>query len=46
MQPASKVVMVQTAVHTAPSGRQDNRPYQYRQALWEGVLKSLGGSVD
>ena len=46
IQPASKIVMVQTAVHTAPSGRQDNRPYQYRQAMWEGVLKSLGGFVD
>ncbi len=46
VQPASKIVMVQTAVHTAPSGRQDPRPYQFRQALWEGVLKSLGGYVD
>ena len=46
VQPDSKIVMVQTAVHTAASGRQDARPYQYRQALWEGVLKSLGGQVD
>ena len=46
VQPDNKIVIVQTAVHTQPSGRQDSRPYQYRQALWEGVLKSLGGSVD
>ena len=46
VQPDSKIVMVQTAVHTAPSGRQDPRPYQYRQAMWEGVLRSLGGKVD
>jgi CubicO group peptidase (beta-lactamase class C family) len=46
VQPASKIVVVQTAVHTAPSGRQDPRPHQYRQAVWEGVLKSLGGYVD
>jgi len=46
VQPASKIVMVQTAAHTAPSGRQDPRPYQYRSALWEGVLRSLGGQVD
>lgn len=46
VQPASRIVMVQTAVHDAPSGRQDPRPYQFRGALWEGVLKSLGGFVD
>lgn len=46
VQPASQIVMVQTAVHTAPSGRQDLRPYHYRQALWEGVLRSLGGRID
>lgn len=46
VQPQSRIVMVQTAVHAAPSGRQDPRPYQYRQALWEGVLASLGGAVD
>lgn len=46
VQPSSGIVMVQTAVHTAPSGRQDGRPYQLRAALWEGVLRSLGGQVD
>ncbi|MFM8863482.1 MAG: serine hydrolase domain-containing protein [Limnohabitans sp.] len=46
VQPASQIVMVQTAVHTAPSGRQDLQPYHYRNALWEGVLRSLGGRVD
>ena len=46
VQPESKIVMVQTAVYNWASGRQDNRPYQLRQAMWEGVLKSLGGAVD
>jgi CubicO group peptidase (beta-lactamase class C family) len=46
VQPDTKIVMVQTAVHTSASGRQDPRPYQYRHAMWEGVLKSLGGKVD
>ena len=46
VQPESKIVMVQTAVYNWASGRQDNRPYHLRQAMWEGVLKSLGGAVD
>lgn len=46
VQPASGVVLVQTAVYSMPSGRQDNQPFRYRHALWEGVLRSLGGSVD
>jgi CubicO group peptidase (beta-lactamase class C family) len=46
VQPASKIVMVQTSVNHMASGRQDNRPYQYRDALWNGVLRSLGGSAD
>ena len=46
VQPASKIVMVQTSVNQMASGRQDLRPYQYRDALWSGVLRSLGGSTD
>jgi len=46
VQPSSKIVMVQTAVYDGASGRQDNWPYQMRGAMWEGVLKSLGGSLD
>lgn len=46
VQPASKIVMVQTSVNPMASGRQDNRPYQYRDALWRGVLQSLGGNAD
>jgi len=46
VQPKSGIVMVQTSVNDQPSGRQDNRPYQMRDALWVGVLKSLGGVSD
>lgn len=46
VQPQSGIVMVQTSVNDQPSGRQDNRPHQMRDALWLGVLKSLGGSTD
>jgi CubicO group peptidase (beta-lactamase class C family) len=46
VQPKSGIVMVQTSVNDQPSGRQDNRPYQMRDALWMGVLKSLGGVTD
>jgi hypothetical protein len=38
--------MVQTSVNQMASGRQDLRPYQYRDALWSGILRSLGGSID
>ena len=46
VQPRSGIVMVQTSVNDQPSGGQDVRPYQYRNALWAGVLKSLGGFSD
>lgn len=46
VQPKSGIVMVQTSVNDQPSGRQDARPYQYRDALWAGVLKSLGGFTE
>lgn len=46
VQPKSGIVMVQTSVNDQASGRQDMRPYQMRDALWYGILKSLGGSTD
>ena len=46
VQPKSGIVMVQTSVNDQASGRQDARPYQYRDALWAGVLKSLGGFTE
>lgn len=46
VQPASGIVMVQTAVFDAASGRQDPAPSQERAALWLGVLRSLGGTTD
>lgn len=46
VQPASGIVMVQTAVEDAPSARQDPLPAQERNALWRGVLKALGGTLD
>ncbi len=45
VQPATGLVMVLTSVWEAASGRQDLLPYQERDALWRGVLKSLGGST-
>jgi CubicO group peptidase (beta-lactamase class C family) len=46
VQPSSGIVMVQTAVYEAASGRQDPAPFQERTAFWLGVLESLGGSTD
>ena len=46
VQPNSGIVMVQTSVNDQASGRQDMRPYQMRDALWAGILKSLGGASD
>jgi CubicO group peptidase (beta-lactamase class C family) len=46
VQPDSKIVMVQTAVYNKASGYQDIWPFRLREALWEGVLQSLGGKVD
>jgi CubicO group peptidase (beta-lactamase class C family) len=45
VQPASGVVMVLTSVWEQASGRQDVLPYQERDALWRGVLRSLGGDT-
>jgi len=45
MQPSTGVVMVLTSVWEQASGRQDPQPYEEREALWRGVLRSLGGST-
>lgn len=46
VQPASGIVMVVTSVWAQPSGQQDPAPGQERNALWLGVLRSLGGRTD
>jgi len=46
VQPATGIVMVQTAVYAQASGQQDPEPYAERTALWLGVLQSLGGKTD
>ena len=46
VQPASGIVMVVTSVWQEASARQDPAPAQERNALWLGVLRSLGGRVD
>jgi len=45
VQPSSDLVMVLTSVWESASGRQDVQPYEEREALWRGVLQSLGGST-
>lgn len=45
VQPATGVVMVLTSVWEQASGRQDVLPYLERDALWRGVLRSLGGDT-
>jgi CubicO group peptidase (beta-lactamase class C family) len=44
--PAAGVVLVVTSAWESASGRQDPLPYQERDALWYGVLRSLGVPVD
>jgi CubicO group peptidase (beta-lactamase class C family) len=46
VQPATGIVMVQTAVYDKASGAQDPEPYAERSALWLGVLQSLGGRTE
>ncbi len=46
VQPATGIVMVQTAVYAVASGAQDPDPYVERAALWTGVLDSLGGRTE
>ncbi|MDB5967290.1 MAG: class beta-lactamase-related serine hydrolase [Polaromonas sp.] len=43
VQPASGIVMVLTSVWPQASGKQNPQPYEERDALWRGVLQSLGG---
>ncbi|MBA4326923.1 MAG: serine hydrolase [Polaromonas sp.] len=45
VQPSSGLVMVLTSVWEGASGRQDVQPYEERDALWRGVLQSLGGDT-
>ena len=45
IQPSTGIVMVLTSVWEQASGRQDPQPYEERDALWRGVLRSLGGST-
>ena len=45
MQPSTGIVMVMTSVWESASGRQDALPYEERDALWRGVLRSLGGTT-
>jgi CubicO group peptidase (beta-lactamase class C family) len=46
VQPASGIVLVVTSAWLQPSGQQDPLPGQERNALWLGVLRSLGGRTD
>ncbi len=46
VQPASGIVMVQTAAYAGAGGAQDPESYAERTALWLGVLRSLGGQAD
>lgn len=46
VQPATGIVMVVTSVWEQASGQQDPGPPGERNALWSGVLRSLGGRTD
>jgi CubicO group peptidase (beta-lactamase class C family) len=45
VQPSTGVVLVMTSAWEQASGKQDAQPYEERDALWRGVLQSLGGSL-
>lgn len=45
VQPATGIVMVQTAVYAGASGAQDPDAYAERASFWQGVLQSLGGDT-
>jgi CubicO group peptidase (beta-lactamase class C family) len=45
VQPSTGIVMVMTSAWEKASGKQDVQPYEERDALWRGVLQSLGGSL-
>jgi len=46
VQPSSGIVMVVTSAWDQPSGSQDAGPWRETEALWRGVLASLGGKPD
>lgn len=46
VQPATGIVMVQTAVYAGAAGTQEADAYNERTALWLGVLQSLGGRTE
>jgi CubicO group peptidase (beta-lactamase class C family) len=45
VQPSSGLVLVLLSVWESASGKQNAQPYEERDALWRGVLRSLGGST-
>ena len=45
VQPSTGIVMVLTSVWESASGKQNPQPYEERDALWRGVLQSLGGDL-
>lgn len=45
VQPSSGLVLVLTSVWESASGKQNAQPYEERDALWRGVLRSLGGNT-
>ncbi len=46
VQPATKIVMVQTAVFDRAGGTQDPAAWRRNVDLWYGVLRSLGGRIN
>jgi CubicO group peptidase (beta-lactamase class C family) len=46
VQPATKIVMVQTAVFDRAGGTQDPTAWRRNLDLWYGVLRSLGGRIN
>ena len=45
IQPATGIVMVLASVWESAGGKQDPQPYEERDALCRGVLRSLGGNA-
>jgi ParB family chromosome partitioning protein len=45
VQPSTGIVMVMTSVWERPADKQNAQPYEERDALWRGVLQSLGGDL-
>lgn len=45
VQPSTGIVMAMTSVWEQASGKQNVQPYEEREALWRGVLQSLGGDL-